>query len=88
MMNKQYAVIQLQGNAITSQGITISVNVLFNNSITSKDLPRSNDTVRIWCRIAVSKITDKYDSFTAVKVPFSHHLHSENILQVAPFLST
>jgi len=45
LMNKQCTILQLQGNAITSHGITILVDALLNNSITLKDLWLSNNCI-------------------------------------------
>jgi Ran GTPase-activating protein (RanGAP) involved in mRNA processing and transport len=44
-MNKQYTIVYLQDNVITSQDITILADVLLNNSTKLKDLWLNNNCV-------------------------------------------
>jgi len=44
-MHKQCSILQLQGNAITSQGIIILIDALLNNSTTLQDLWLSNNCI-------------------------------------------
>jgi Ran GTPase-activating protein (RanGAP) involved in mRNA processing and transport len=56
-MHKQCSILQLQGNAITSQGIIILIDALLNNSIALQDLWLSNNFIS---DLGVQILTSKF----------------------------
>lgn len=68
LMNKSCTILQLQGNSITSQGISILLDALTNNSKTLKDLWLSNNCI---CDLGVQILVESFlNSNSTIK-----HLH-------------